>query len=289
MKFILFNLNDTKKHITNKIQIENNNYLTEISISKYKLNQLEEKNTKGFKRIKCKLLDLELERVIFKALSAHDKKWYYVLSKDLINSKYLKNKTQSMLGYKQNIENELDANIFKYIDEYVSSNKSIKKHEIKVMLVSNTNEDINFTLITNLIKNYKTVNLYIKEIPSAYTMKRIKQINKKEGTTIDILKKERKSFVEYNVVYFVDDVKENYPRFRYNKEALIIDQSLKYRDKFNSNIEFIEEYILNNNVNKDSIMCLTAQYEKIEIANVISKIINTWQKLVFAINYSRHN
>ena len=275
MKFILFNLNDTKKHITNKIQIENNNYLTEISISKYKLNQLEEKNTKGFKRIKCKLLDLELERVIFKALSAHDKKWYYVLSKDLINSKYLKNKTQSMLGYKQNIENELDANIFKYIDEYVSSNKSIKKHEIKVMLVSNTNEDINFTLITNLIKNYKTVNLYIKEIPSAYTMKRIKQINKKEGTTIDILKKERKSFVEYNVVYFVDDVKENYPRFRYNKEALIIDQSLKYRDKFNSNIEFIEEYILNNNVNKDSIMCLTAQYEKIEIANVISKIINT--------------
>jgi len=274
MKFILFNLNDINKNKINKIELDNNNYINEISLSKIKLKEIEKENPNILQKIKIRRLDKDIEKKILKSLDGYDKKWYYVLAKDMVCNKYITNKAESLLGYKLTITNEMDVNIFKYINEHLEKNKSLKKHEIKVLMVLNSNKNVNFTLLNNLIKEYKCVNIYIKEKPTTYTLKRIKAINKTEGTTIDVVKRERKVFTEYNVVYFVDDVKESYPRFRLNKQAIILDMSRHENDKFNSCMLFMNEFLSKNDVKKDNLESLIVRYNRLELASLIKKIVN---------------
>lgn len=278
MKFILFNINDTSKSIINKIQLDENHYINEVSLSKNILENMENEPKKFIQKAKYMFRDKNIEKKILKALNHHDKKWYYIFTNNSINFKYLVNKAQQLLGYKLTSINELDTNIFKYIDEYLIDNDTLKKHELKVLLVANSDKNLNLTLIDNLMKEYKSVNIYLKEKPSNYVLKRIKQINKNEGTTIDIIKKERKVFTEYNVIYFVDDVKENYPRFRLDKNSLVIDISLSIKDKFNSNLIFMDEYLTKSNVFKDNIGELKTRYNCLELAGAIRKIVNELDK-----------
>lgn len=279
MKFILFNINDTNKNIVNKIYLDSNHYINEISLSKTKLEEIQKESPNFLQRIKNKYLDKDINKKIVKALDRYNKKWYYVFSNQIKNNKYIMNKVEAFLGYKLNYTNELDTNIFKYVDEYLSKNNSLKKHELKVLLVATSNNSLNFTLLNNLIKEYKSVNIYLKEKPSAYILKRIKQINKAEGTTIEILKKERKQFAEYKVIYFIDDIKENYPRFRLNKDALVIDINLSASDKFNSNVIFMNEFMLEDSTNKNNIQELLKTYNSLELARVIRKIVNELDKI----------
>lgn len=274
MKFILFNINDTNKNVINKIKLDNTRYINEVSLSKSILENME-KHPKGFvAKIKYNIQDKNIEKHILKALEGWDKKWQYVLSKDLKNNKYLLNKAQSLLGYKLSCAFELDNNIFKYVDEYLSDKKTLKKHELKVLLVATSNKNLNFTLVNNLLKEYKQVNIYLKETPSSYTLNKIKQINKAEGTTIEIIKKERKAFAEYNIVYFVDGTRSGFPRLRLDKNALVIDISFASSDKFNSNVIFMNEYMEQENVLQANIQNLVKTYDNLELATVIRKIVN---------------
>lgn len=278
MKFILFNINDTNKNVINKIWFDETSYINEVSFSKDILESMV-KDQKGFMtKIKYKLKDKFIEKVILNALGNHDKKWHYILSKNMPENKYLCNKAESLLGYKVTYAHEMDNNIFKYIDEYLIVNNSLKKHELKVLLVVTSNKDLNFTLLNNLIREYKCVNIYLNEKPSSYILKRIKEINKEEGTTIEIVKKERKAFTEYNVIYFADDKKANYPRFRFNKNALVMDIELAYEDKFNSNITFINEYISRKDVLSENVVNLMNTYNGLQLAGVVRKIVNELDK-----------
>ena len=145
-------------------------------------------------------------------------------------------------------------------------------------MVANSCNNINITLLENLIKEYKCVNIYLVNQPTSYIIKRIKQINKSEGTTIDILKKERKDFKEYNVIYFVDGQKENFPRLRINKNALVLDDSTNKTDKYNSNLIFIEDYLSQNHVVTSNIKRLLETYDKLEMAGAVRKITNILDK-----------
>lgn len=274
MKFILFNINDTNKNFIHNIQLGNELYLNEVSISKKVLDSMDRQPQGVIQRVKYNLMDKNIEGKIFKALEKSTEKWQYILAKDFPKSKYVMNKIQELLGCKYTSSDELDANLFKYIDEFLEANSSLNKHELKILIVANINRSINFTLIESLIKEFKNVNIYLNEIPSSYTLKRINQINKSEGSTIDILKKERKTFKEYNVIYFVDDKKENYPRFRIDKNTLVIDAALKLTDKFNSNLIYIDEYLKREDEYKEQINNLLKQYNRIELAGVIRKNVN---------------
>ena len=278
MKFILFNLNSTNKNHVNKIQLAADCYINELSLSE-KMLVLMDKSQKGIaQKIKYTFLDKIIEKKICKALEGNYNKWYYILSKDFPKSKYLENKLKMLMGYKHVSASELDTNIFKYIDEHLELNNSLKPHELKVLIVADSNKSINFRLINNLIKQYKAVNIYLKETPTSYTLKRIKEINKEEGTTVDIIKKERKVFTEYQVIYFVDDKRENYPRFRLNKNSLVIDQAFIKNDKFNSNMIFINKYMEQTQLFKNDINELLSKYNKLELAEVIRKTIDKLDK-----------
>ncbi len=279
MKFILFDVQDVNKANVSKIALNANYYVNELTFSKRVLDTMNNEPKNILEKIKYKVYDKKIERIILNALENYNKKWYYILSKDMVvNNKYLTNKFEQLLGYKLPIANEMASNIYKHIDEYVNKNKQMKLHELKVLLVVTNSKNLNITLLSNLIKEYKDVNIYLKERPSEYILKRIRQINQNEGTTIEILKKERKSFVEYDVIYFVDDFRENYPRFRLNKNVKIIDLEEIKRDKYNSNIIYLNEFINKQDVNIENIQNLRTKYNYLELAQMVNKITNVLDK-----------
>ena len=274
MKFILFNFNSTNKSHINKIYLDRVSYISELSLSKNILEKMDTAKKSFILKIKCIFLDKLIEKQIYKSLDGYNKKWNYILSNENVNSVYLQTKLKTMCGCKYISAGALDVNIFKYVDEYLEQHSSLKKHELKVLIVTDSNKNINFKLINSLIKQHKNVNIYLKEAPTSYTLKTIRNINKEEGSTVDIIKKERKVFTEYNVIYFVDDIRENYPRFRLNKNSLVIDNSLKEIDKFNSAMIFMEKYIESTEGLKENISYLLSKYSKLELAEVIRKTIN---------------
>ena len=118
----------------------------------------------------------------------------------------------------------------------------------------------------------------MKEQPSEYLLKRIKQINKSEGTTIEIIKKERKSFGDYNIIYFADDYRKNYPRFRFGKNAILIDLEEAQQDKYNSNAIYLKEFLKKQETNLKNIQNLTKKYNYLELGALINKITNVLDK-----------
>jgi len=271
MKFILFNINDTSKNYINKIILDDNIYINEVSLS---LAKLKKRQSSSATNLKSRLYDYSVARKIIKALEGYNKKWYYIIGTNISDSKYITIKAQELLGYKLTCTNELDTNMFCYIDEYIKINSKLNKQALNVLIVGNSNKSINFKLIENLIKEFKSVNIHLKEKPSHYTLKKISEINKAHGTSIDVLTKDKKDCTEYNVVYFIEDYAKNYPRLRLNKHALIIDESIKKTDKFNTNVVFMNEYLSKSSVNKENLEKLLNSYNILELANVIKKTIN---------------
>lgn len=279
MKFILFDVQDISKTNIRKMKLDENHYINEIIFSKNVVDIVTSKPKNIIEKIKYNFYDRQIEKIVLKALEKHNQKWYYILSRDLNGSnKYLANKFEQLLGYKLININEMNTNIFKHIDEYLNKKEKLKSHELKVLIVVTNSKNLNINLISNLIKEYKCVNIYLKEKTSEYILKRIKQINKTEGTTIEILKNERKSFAEYDVVYFIDDFRGNYPRFRFNKNAKIIDLVDTEQDKYNSNIIYINELLNEQNINIENIQELKTKYNYLELAQAIKKITNVLDK-----------
>ena len=279
MKFILFNCNDTNKNRVNNIQLDNINYICEVSLSKKILDSMQKAPESFIQKIKYNFKDKNIEKNILKALQSHNGKWNYIIANNIQNNKYLANKAQMLLGYKFTCENELDTNIIKHIDDYLLQDKALKKHELKILIVANCSKNINIALLENLIKQYKYVNVYLDDKPTQFILKKIKQINKVEGTTIEIVKKERKDFKEYNVIYFIDANKENFPRLRFNKTSLVLDNTTKEMDRYNSNLLFLKDYLSNNKIETANMEILLKTYNKLEMAAVVRKIVNVLDKL----------
>jgi len=277
MKFILFNINDLNKDIINKIMIDSKHYINEVSLSSKKLDMRLKKDSKFIQNIKNILYDRGLEKKILKALESHDKKWYYVISNDIKNTKYNKyisSKAEEVLGYEVVCKNELDSNLFKYAEEYLDKNTHLKKYNLRVLLICKKNKNLNFKLLNNLIREYKNANIYLKEKPSIYIMEKIKKINQEEGTSIDIVNKDKKAFSDIDIAYFVDGLKQDFPRLRFNKNTLILDSDMQDKDKFNSNIIYINDYIKKPDVLKDNINVLMTRYNMITLACVVREIVN---------------
>lgn len=274
MKFILLDVSDEQKNVVKKIAINDKHFVNQLVLSKNILRYMNTEPKGLIQKIKYSFRDKYVEKKVLKALDGYDKKWSYIVSKDFEYDKYLYNKLQNLLGMKLVAASEMDSNIFKYIEEYLENNSKVKKHELKTLVVSNLSKNINFTLIENLLKEHKMVNIYLKEKPSGYVLNKIKQINKAYGTMVEVIKKERKALTEYNVVYFVDDIKENSQRLRLNKTALVLDKNDLINDKYNSSIVFLEEFLLKENTLEDNIQHLIQKYNKLELATVIRKITN---------------
>lgn len=277
MKFILFNMFDGKKNEIKKIILDNNSYIYEVNLSKEKLlERLKRDNRKGvFNKIKKVFYDKSFIKLVIKALEVSKNKWGYIFSNNLNidEIKFLENKIQSVLGYKIIVPSELTNNAIKYLDEFCNS-KGLEKHSINALIVCSENKNLNIFFVKKLIKECKTINIYLKEKPSSYILKQIKLINKEEGSAIDIINKEKKNLKEYDFIYFIDDEIKNYPRLRLKKDALILDNLDARKDKYNSNYIYLTDYLQRDDINKEEVLMLKNRYDELELAATIRKVIN---------------
>ena len=280
MKFILFRTSDkVKKCIqVNKIMLNNEEHIDEIMLNK---DQLEKRltNTKRILcRIKAKFYDRALKKCIMKTLNEDNTKWYYILDKSIqVNSdinKFLDAFNEQLLGFRLSVGTEMNKNIFNYISDYLNK-KKIKENQIRCLIVCSRNKNLDFNLITSMLNNLKTVDIYLDEAISKYTQNQISKINASLGSVVQFVKKSKKAFSEYNVIYFIDTMKQAFPRLRFNKEALVIDLNDSYNDRYNSNIVAVNNYISDKLVVITDLDNMYKNYGKLELAFVINKMVRS--------------
>lgn len=277
MKFILFNVSNSIKNCKiERYEFDNDCYINEVNIPYSKLEKRLNKQDGFVKKIKENIFDKCLKKCILKALDKSDSKWYYSQSSSIKSNanylKYIELICSNMLGYKYVTNSEMITNSFEYIKNHFLKNELNIKNG-KVLLVYKK-ENINFTLLNNLISNIKTVNIYMKN-PSSYIQNQINKINQQVGSTIEIIKGSKKAFTDYDVIYFVDCLRCDFSRFRFNKKALILDYSIEDEDIYNTNIVFLNNYI-NDVKNKEIIQKLIESYGKLVIATYIKKVKSSY-------------
>lgn len=277
MKFILFNISDNIKKIKKEsYKIDDKCYINEVNIPCNELKKRLKKEDNFIKKIRDNIFDKSLKKCIYKSLDKSDGKWYFSLSNAIKSNesylKYVELICSNMLGYKYITSSEMVTNSLKYIKNHFAKNNLDMKNG-KVLLVYKK-ENINFTLINNLISEIKTVNIYIKNT-SSYIQKQINKINQQEGCTIEIIKQSKKAFTDYDAIYFVDCLRCEFTRFRFNKKALILDYSIEDEDIYNTNIVFLEDYI--KNIKNDEVFQkLIESYGKLVIATYIKKVKSSY-------------
>lgn len=287
MKFILLDISDSVKSIKcNEYELIEDKKIKEIILNKSKLNKISNLKFKEKKNIINKIEIKIYEWLLYKAIKSRSKKYgndsediRYIYSTNLnLTSKqirYLSNVMENMKIKPNILGDEMAINFFKYVDEYSIKN-SINKEKLKILFVYKDINNINFNLITNAVKEYNKANIYLKGVSNKNLLNSIDKINEAEGCMIEIIKYNKKAFLDYDIIYYPDDSKVNYPRMRINKNALVIDLESSQIDKFNTNIIFL------NNIknNKDIINYLKDRYGLLPIANALKNMCS-WQSTLF--------
>lgn len=281
MKFLLINLSDiSKDYELNEYKIGDAHSLYEFVFNKEKIIKIASSKNNFITNIKKKLYISKINKAIYKVLDMNKhslEKWNYVVSCDILNDVAVYKEVSSILnnlcGIKCILSSEMEENLPKYVLEH-AKNEKVSEHEIKLLLVYKNIKDINYSYIEKLIKIYKKVNIYLKEKPTDYILNKIAMINKDNGSFIEIIKYNKKAFMEYNVIYFVQDLRINYPRLRLDKRALVIDNDVAECDKFNSNLTFLKQLKTKTNIDINMIEKLNKQYGELDIAYAVRKVVN---------------
>ena len=238
MNFILLNVKTQNKDIIIKeYKVLEARFVREITLSKEKLNKIANLKTKSKQNILDKIYVKLFENKIAKTIKINNTA--FLFSKDInytdkhIN--YLKELLNKLGTSKLGTQNEMNSNFTKYIDEYITENGYIKGN-IKMLLVYKEIANIDFNIIKQAVNEYKKVNIYIKESITKDILDKIDNINDAVGCVIEIVKYNKKAFIDYDVIYYADDYRINYPRMRLNKKSCVIDLETAYTDKYNTNI-----------------------------------------------------
>lgn len=277
MKYILFNIKDEKNRIlTRDVNIDEKNKITEIIIGQEKIRNILESKNKYINHIRKTYFEYKIKQKINNILNLNglnNEKWCYILSKEINNNeeekRYLKTLLEQYGGKNYVVNNEMDTNIHKYIEDYLRKN-NLESHEIKVLFVNKEINSINFNLLKESIKRYRVVDIYTPCKVNEWVLDKISNINQIEGSSIEIKKYNKKAFLQYNVVYFANDIRENYPRIRIDKNALVIDETVAQNDIFNTDVILYNKLSLK----VKELDVLKSQYEVLSLAGIVRKIVN---------------
>ncbi len=276
MKFILFDISDTVKNIKcNEYELIEDKKIKEIILNKSKLNKISNikynENKSLINKIEIKIYEWLLYKLIKNETKNDKTDIRYIFSNNLnVTDKQVRYLSAALenMKIKPNISvNEMEINIFKYVDEYSIKN-NINKQNIRMLFVYKDVNNVDLNLISNAVKEYSKVNIYLKGSFNKTLINNINSINDSEGCMIEIIKYNKKAFLDYDIIYYPDDNRINYPRMRINKKALVIDLESAQTDKFNTNIIFL------NNIknNTDTINCLKERYGLLPIACVLKNL-----------------
>lgn len=275
MKFILLNIIESKTNINKKeYEILDGKILNELELSKSFLNKIAtinfNKKQSLIEKIQLLLYESKFKRMLVKK-DERNQNVFYLLPQDTnITDKhitYLRSLLEKNNIKKATMLSEMENNFQNYINEYVTENK-LNENELKILFVYKNIRNVDLSLILKSINKYKKSNIYLKDNPSKELLNNIEKINEKEGCIIETIKYNKKAFIDYDVIYYVDDYRSNYPRMRLNKNALIIDMETALTDKFNSNIIFFNK--INNKPRQ--VYYLKERYGLLPLAYVLRQV-----------------
>ena len=99
MKFILFDVGDVKQFNVKKINVCDDKSINEILFPKYILDFMNVSSQKILDKLRYKIYDKRINRIIVKSLDKHNTKWNYMFSEKAQQSdNYLTNKARTLLS-----------------------------------------------------------------------------------------------------------------------------------------------------------------------------------------------
>ncbi len=147
-------------------------------------------------------------------------KIYIVLSKYAEQIEYIKDLIDNAITDKIFVteQNNLFKNDIKYIDKYIKR-KKLERKDIRVLFITDSINNIEIKRkIEYFLQLYKVVDILLTDYNNYEDVKEyIDNINKKEGSAIEIVDKKRK--IDYNVLLMFTNTVE----LKYTKDSFILD------------------------------------------------------------------
>lgn len=282
MNYIFIN----KTSIGDKIKvieraIDETKIVKELCIDDYSIKDiitLKSSNLNFLKNIINKTKIIKYERQLKKQISnlkSEDNDCYVFsnsINEDDSVKEYLSDvlNTLNISEYKYN--GEFKNNIEKHIERYVAQNNKVLK-DIKCLLVIKDVAKLDIKLVSRLINSYKTINIYSLNVPKKTDLNKINELNLKEGTTISIMNNTKKSYKEYDVAIYLDSLKAEFKKLRFNNLTLHLDINNQELDDFDSNHIKIKKLIKDNKLIETVMNRLYKNYGGNTVASIINKII----------------
>lgn len=281
MKFIFIKRANTQKSVDLvNVRVGKDTDILELSVNtkllEKRLNKLTTKSL--YKKVVYKLFAIKFDNALknmMKKACQNDKDIYFVFPKAIKDDKGI---IGYLLGLKLSKDlkaysylGEMKDNIYKYIEEYAKTNEK-ELHTLKCLIICKDAKELDFKILENMIKDYKIVNIYSKEETNSHFINKMTNINEKEGTTVDIIKKGRKSFLEYDICIFYDEERSQFPRLRFSNKALVVNLTDIDNDKYDSNILKLQKRLSTGEINQEKLEGLYSSYGKGVVASIISNL-----------------
>lgn len=282
MNYIFVNkINFEEKFKTLNRAIDETITIKEIYIGEENIKEILElrsSKSKFFKyninKIKVYIYERKLKKEIKNVILEGDN--YFVFSDSIKNdktiNKYMKD-TFINLGITEYVYNgEFKNNIQKHIERYCTQNKK-EANNIKCLVVVKDSSNIDIAILEDLLASYKTINIYSLIEAKKIDIDRINKLNLREGTTISIMSNTKKSYKEYDVAIYLDGLKSEFRKLRFNNLSLQIELENKEMDDFDINNIKVKELLRENKIIETVANRLFKNYGRNTVSSVIIKII----------------
>lgn len=161
----------------------------------------------------------------------------------------------------------IKENISKYLDNALTKIKK-EKENTRLLLIYNMQENVDLNLIEKLIVEYKTVDVFVKNIKSGQIKEQLDKINGIYGSSIciksKITKQELKTY-PYDVCVYME--KTEFKLANTHKVYLWDNDS----DIFDKYAQLASELGVLSNVNNDYFSYMTKNYGRLKVIALLSK------------------
>lgn len=286
MKVICINISNSKKYKKDKLRFTSLNLkqdsksFWELTIPLDLLNKRVFEYSKGiFSRLKGIIWD----RILISKIMSKDNESFFILPKllekefaegtamyaiklhiiHLINKSGLKLYTYS---------GDIKSNIQKYIDQELGKQK-VSFKDAKIIMLYEEQKNIDYTLIGELLKKYKTIDIMCKNGNKNVIDKKIEKINNSLGSSIVVRNKISKKDLkisEYHIGLCMD---ENRNKFGLNNIALI-DLCDNDMDKYDKYAILANKNKLYKNINSEYLTYMSKNYGRLKILSLLCKMEN---------------
>ncbi len=276
MKIVFVNITDKEKTECRKLNVNSNTSYEELLIPLSELNKRIFVESRGIlNKVKAYFFDRKLNLM----LKAKDTEKIYVLSKTL-ESAERKSALSSVKNYIQDIFSKLKYEYYTYsgsicenVDKYLAEvleKKMLAKQDVRILLVYNNYNNIDFYLIEKLIVEYKTVDIYCTNIKGESIKEKIDKINTKYGSSVCIKSKLSKKEVKTNPYDICMYMEKSDFKLSNTAKILLFDSD---SDKFDKYALLSNKYKLINNINSDHFSYMTKNYGRLKVISLLCKTI----------------